>query len=95
MLKLNTVSIVTHAVSFRPFMNNLPISGRVLSVKRPEDQGAGDQGMMFGYACREMDNYMPMSIELAHRLLQELAAVRREGTGDEIPQARRQITGHN
>ncbi len=46
---------------------------------KPEEQGAGDQGMMFGYACREMDNYMPLSIELAHRLLEELAAVRREG----------------
>jgi S-adenosylmethionine synthetase len=45
----------------------------------PEEQGAGDQGMMFGYACREMDNYMPMSIEIAHILLQELAAIRREG----------------
>ncbi len=46
---------------------------------KPEDQGAGDQGMMFGYACREMDNYMPLTIELAHRLLQELAAIRHEG----------------
>jgi S-adenosylmethionine synthetase len=45
---------------------------------KPEDQGAGDQGMMFGYACREMDNYMPLTIELAHRLLEELAAIRRE-----------------
>jgi S-adenosylmethionine synthetase len=45
---------------------------------KPEEQGAGDQGMMFGYACREMDNYMPLSIELAHTLLQELAAIRRE-----------------
>ncbi len=47
--------------------------------EKPEEQGAGDQGMMFGYACREMDNYMPLSIELAHTLLQELAAIRREG----------------
>ena len=47
--------------------------------EQPEDQGAGDQGMMFGYACREMDNYMPLSIELAHILLRELAAIRREG----------------
>jgi S-adenosylmethionine synthetase len=47
--------------------------------EKPEEQGAGDQGMMFGYACREMDNYMPLTIELAHRLLEELAAVRREG----------------
>ncbi len=46
---------------------------------KPEEQGAGDQGMMFGYACREMDNFMPLSVELAHRLLQELAAIRREG----------------
>ena len=47
--------------------------------EKPEDQGAGDQGMMFGYACREMDNYMPLTIELAHRLLEELAAIRRGG----------------
>ena len=47
--------------------------------KKTEEQGAGDQGMMFGYACREMDNFMPLTIELAHRLLLELAAIRREG----------------
>ncbi len=46
--------------------------------EKPEEQGAGDQGMMFGYACREMDNYMPLTIDLAHLLLQELAAIRRE-----------------
>jgi len=46
---------------------------------KPEEQGAGDQGMMFGYACREMDNFMPLTIELAHRLLWELAAIRHEG----------------
>lgn len=44
-----------------------------------EDQGAGDQGMMFGYACNEMDNYMPLPVELAHRFVQELAAIRKEG----------------
>ena len=47
--------------------------------EKPEEQGAGDQGMMFGYACREMDNYMPLTSELAHMLLHELAAIRREG----------------
>jgi S-adenosylmethionine synthetase len=47
--------------------------------EKPEDQGAGDQGMMFGYACREMDNFMPLTSELAHILLQELAKIRREG----------------
>jgi len=47
--------------------------------EKPEEQGAGDQGMMFGYACREMDNYMPLSSELAHLLLRELAAIRHEG----------------
>jgi S-adenosylmethionine synthetase len=47
--------------------------------ERPEDQGAGDQGMMFGYACREMDNFMPLSSEVAHILLQELSAIRKEG----------------
>lgn len=43
------------------------------------DQGAGDQGMMFGYASRETDNYMPLPLELSHLILIELAAVRREG----------------
>ena len=43
-----------------------------------EEQGAGDQGMMFGYATKETDNYMPLSLELSHLLLKELAAIRRE-----------------
>ena len=42
-------------------------------------QGAGDQGMMFGYACRETDNFMPLPLEIAHILLKELAAIRKEG----------------
>jgi S-adenosylmethionine synthetase len=47
--------------------------------EREEDQGAGDQGMMFGYATSEMANLMPMPIELAHIFLQQLAAIRHEG----------------
>ena len=43
------------------------------------DQGAGDQGMMFGYASKETDDYMPLPLELSHRILIELAAIRREG----------------
>src|SRR5215467_3876518 len=44
----------------------------------PWKQGAGDQGMMFGYPCRETDTYMPLPLELAHTLLRELSANRRE-----------------
>jgi S-adenosylmethionine synthetase len=42
----------------------------------PEEQGAGDQGMMFGYATRETDNYMPLALDLAHKILQELSYIR-------------------
>jgi len=44
----------------------------------PEEQGAGDQGMMFGYASMETENYMPLALDLAHKILQELALLRRE-----------------
>ncbi len=54
------------------------INQGVVRAKK-EDQGAGDQGMMFGYANRDMDNFMPLPVELSHILLQELAAIRKEG----------------
>ena len=44
--------------------------------KNPEDQGAGDQGMMFGYATKETENYMPLALDLAHKILQELSYIR-------------------
>jgi S-adenosylmethionine synthetase len=46
--------------------------------KKKEEQGAGDQGMMFGYASNETDDYMPLSLDMAHKILIELAAIRRE-----------------
>lgn len=59
-----------------------------------EEQGAGDQGMMFGYATNETDNYMPLALDLSHALLIELAAIRREN--NEItylrPDAKSQVT---
>ena len=61
---------------------------------KKEDQGAGDQGMMFGYATHETADYMPLALDLAHKLLIELAALRREN--DEIkylrPDAKSQVT---
>ena len=46
----------------------------------PMEQGAGDQGMMFGYATKETANYMPLALDLSHRILQELADIRRENS---------------
>ena len=53
-----------------------------------EEQGAGDQGMMFGYATNETDNYMPLALDLSHKILQELAAMRREGDAGAMPYLR-------
>lgn len=62
--------------------------------ENPEEQGAGDQGMMFGYATEETDDYMPLALDLSHKLLQELAELRRENR--EItylrPDAKSQVT---
>lgn len=49
--------------------------------KNPEEQGAGDQGMMFGYATKETENYMPLALDLAHKILQELSAIRNNEPG--------------
>ncbi len=59
-----------------------------------EEQGAGDQGMMFGYASRETENFMPLGLELSHRILKTLAEVRRENTDIPYlrPDAKSQVT---
>lgn len=60
---------------------------------RANSQGAGDQGMMFGYATNETDNYMPLALDLAHAILKELSALRRSGTIPYLrPDAKSQVT---
>ena len=65
-----------------------------VSREREEDQGAGDQGMMFGYACNETDNYMPATLDLAHLIMRTLADIRKEGKQMTYlrPDAKSQVT---
>jgi len=61
----------------------------------PEEQGAGDQGMMFGYATKETENYMPLALDLAHKILQELSYIRNNEPnliGYLRPDAKSQVT---
>jgi S-adenosylmethionine synthetase len=62
--------------------------------KKKEEQGAGDQGMMFGYASNETADYMPLTLDLAHKILQELAVLRRENKQIQYlrPDAKSQVT---
>ncbi len=59
-----------------------------------EEQGAGDQGMMFGYATKETENYMPLALDISHKILQVLAELRRENTRIQYlrPDAKAQVT---
>lgn len=61
---------------------------------KANSQGAGDQGMMFGYATNETDNYMPLALDLAHTILRELSALRRENNAIQYlrPDAKSQVT---
>ena len=71
-----------------------PDINRGVERQDPMEQGAGDQGMMFGYATNETENYMPLSLDLAHRILQILADIRREGVDMTYlrPDAKSQVT---
>lgn len=71
-----------------------PDINRGVDRKRKEEQGAGDQGMMFGYASNETEDYMPLALDLAHKLLIELAALRRENKQIKYlrPDAKSQVT---
>jgi S-adenosylmethionine synthetase len=62
--------------------------------KKKQDQGAGDQGMMFGYASNETENHMPLALDLAHGILLELAALRRENKAIKYlrPDAKSQVS---
>lgn len=71
-----------------------PDINRGVERKNPEDQGAGDQGMMFGYATNETDTYMPLALDLSHKILMEMADIRREGKRMKYlrPDAKSQVT---
>ncbi len=71
-----------------------PDISRGVVRESPENQGAGDQGIMFGYACRETEDYIPLTLQIAHIILLELAAIRRGGEQMTYlrPDAKSQVT---
>lgn len=71
-----------------------PDINRGVDRGKPEEQGAGDQGMMFGFASNETENHMPLALDLSHRILRELAVIRRENKDITYlrPDAKSQVT---
>ncbi|MCB0518103.1 MAG: methionine adenosyltransferase [Lewinellaceae bacterium] len=71
-----------------------PDINRGVERSAPEDQGAGDQGMMFGYATNETDTYMPLALDLSHKILQVMATIRKDGKRMKYlrPDAKSQVT---
>ncbi|MBK9257475.1 MAG: methionine adenosyltransferase [Saprospiraceae bacterium] len=71
-----------------------PDINRGVERAKKEDQGAGDQGMMFGYATNETENYMPLALDISHKILQELAEIRKAGKRMKYlrPDAKSQVT---
>ena len=80
---------------FKSFLHEQsPDINQGVDKKNKEEQGAGDQGIMFGYACNETENYMPLALDLSHKILQELAKVRRESNEIKYlrPDSKSQVT---
>lgn len=89
MFEANSCGIISAIHEQSPDIN------RGVERQKKEDQGAGDQGMMFGYATSETDNYMPLALDLAHKILKELSVIRNEKhskMGYLRPDAKSQVT---
>jgi S-adenosylmethionine synthetase len=88
MFEANSCGIMTSIHEQSPDIN------QGVERQKKEEQGAGDQGMMFGYATNETENYMPLALDLAHRILIELSAIRKEGKQMKYlrPDAKSQVT---
>ncbi|MEI2750396.1 MAG: hypothetical protein V9E88_16765 [Ferruginibacter sp.] len=74
-----------HAVSLSAIHEQSGDINQGVDRKKKEEQGAGDQGMMFGYATNETEDYMPLALNLAHKLLEELAAAEKRKQTNQIP----------